>query len=192
MSLRDPHRPRFGRLRRRGGREGLRRRGRRHARPYRRSLRRRTGEPRRLEARAAEAAAPGGARAWPCDEGFDRPRAAGLRACRAARAVGLRRRDVAWQGYALRPLGARRNAGRFRLGLFSRDDPRLSAGADRGAHRRGQAYRDSRQPPRLGHRGHRGIRRGAPKNAEAHLLHLGQLGPPDRRARGGLRARAAL
>ena len=148
--------------------------------------------PRRPEARPLEAAAPRGARARPGDEGFDRPRAAGLCAPRAARTVGLRRRDLARQGHAVRPLGACRNAGRLRLGLFSRDDPRFSRRPDGGAHRRRQACRDSRQPPRLGHGGDRGLRRGAPANAEAHLLHLRRLGAPDRRARRGLRARSAL
>ena len=47
------------------------------------------GRSRRPEARPAEAAAPRGARARPGDEGFDRPRAAGLCASRAARTVGL-------------------------------------------------------------------------------------------------------
>ena len=37
-----------------------------------------------------------------------------------------------------------------------------------------QASRDSRQSPRLGHGDHRGIRRGALKNGETHLLHLGR------------------
>ena len=34
------------------------------------------------------------------------------------RAMGLRRRDLARQGHAVGPLGDRRHAGRFRLGLF--------------------------------------------------------------------------
>ena len=47
---------------------------------------------------------------------------------------------------------------------------------------RRQARRDTRQPPRLGHRGDRGLWRGAPADVEAHLLHLRRLGAPDRRA----------
>ena len=91
---------------------------------------------------------------------------------RAARPMGLWNRDLARQGHAVRPLGARRHAGRFRLGLFPGDDSRLSGGADRGDDRRGQARRHSRQSPRFGHGGDRGLWRGAPANAEAHLLHL--------------------
>ncbi len=100
----------------------------------------------------------------------------------AARPMGLWRRDLARQGHALRPLGDRRHAGRLRLGLFPGDDSRLSGVADRGADRGRQAGRHSRQSPRLGHRSHRGLRRGAPADAEAHLLHVGRLGAPDRRA----------
>ena len=111
---------------------------------------------------------------------------------RAARPMGLWNRDLARQGHAVRPLGARRHAGRFRLGLFPGDDPRLSGGADRGADRRGQACRDSRQPPRFGHRSDRRLRRGAPANVETNLLHLRRLGAPDRGARRSFRARAAL
>ena len=80
----------------------------------------------------------------------------------------------------------------FDWGYFPETIPALPGDADRRAHRRRQACRDSRQPPRLGHGGDRGLRRGAPANAEAHLLHLRRLGPPDRRARRGLRARSAL
>ena len=39
---------------------------------------------------------------------------------------------------------------------------------------------------------HRGARRGASEDRQADLLHLGRFGLPDRRARGGVRPRAAL
>ena len=81
----------------------------------------------------------------------------GFALARAARPMGLRDRDLPRQGHAVRPLGDRRHAGRFRLGLFPRDDSRLPGKADRRADRRGQARRDSRQPPRFGHRGDRGL-----------------------------------
>ena len=38
------------------------------------------------------------------------------------------------------------------------------------------------QPPRFGHHCDRRLRRGAPANAETHLLHIRRLGAPDRRA----------
>ena len=82
----------------------------------------------------------------------------------------------------VRPLGVGRHAGRLRLGLFPGDDSRLPAGADRGADCRRQAPRNSRQSPRLGHRGDRRLWRRAPADVETHLLHLRQLGAPDRRA----------
>ena len=41
--------------------------------------------------------------------------------------MGLWRRDFARQGHALGPLGNRRHAGRFRLGLFSADEPAFPA-----------------------------------------------------------------
>ena len=102
-----------------------------------------------------------GARPRPAMQGVHRPAAARTAAGPAARPVGLWRRDLARQGHALRPLGDRRHAGRFRLGLFSRDDPGLPAVADRRDDRGGQARRHSRQSPRLGHGRHRGLRRGA-------------------------------
>ena len=105
---------------------------------------------------------------------------------------GYRRRNLPRQGHAVRPLGACRDAGRLRVGLFSRDDPRLSGSAQRSAHRPRQARRHPRRPPRIGHDGDRRLRRGAPQNAEAHLLHLRRLGAANRRARRGLRAPAAL
>ena len=135
-----------------------------------------------LAARAAEPAASRRARARPRDDGLDRPRAAGLRACRAARPMGLRDRDLARQGHAVGPLGDRRNAGRFRLGLFSRNRTRVAGVPERGADRRGQASRHPRQSPRLGNRGDRGLRRGASAYAQAHLLHLGRFRASDRRA----------
>ena len=153
---RDPHRPQFGRLRRRGGRRAY------------------GDEGADTLGHIAEACALGrgnrdGLRRGPLSlpsldalglghamRGFDRPRAAGLRDERPARTVGLRRRDLARQGHALGPLGDRRHAGRFRLGLFSRTDPRLPGVAHRGADRGRRAPRHSRQPPRLGHDDHRG------------------------------------
>ena len=110
----------------------------------------------------------------------------------AARTMGLRNRDVARQGHALGPLGDRRHSGRFRLGLFPANNSRLPGDADRLAGRRGQASGHSRQKARLGHRDHRGIRRGACEDREADLLHLGRFRLSDRRARGGLRPRTAL
>ena len=56
----------------------------------------------------------------------------------------------------------------------------------------GAAAGHSRQSPRLGHGDHRRTRRGASADAEADLLHLRRFGVPDRRARGGVRAGAAL
>ena len=150
---RDPHRSRLGRLRRRRGRGFLWRRRRGHARPYRAGLRDGARRPRRTAQRAAEIAAPRGAWPWPSDEGLDGPRAARLCAARAARPMGLWNRDLARQGHAVRPLGACRRAGRFRLGLFPGDDPRLPRMAHGSDDRRGRAYRHPRQPPRLGHDG---------------------------------------
>ena len=54
----------------------------------------------------------------------------------------------------------------FDWGYFPETIPAFPEAAHRGADRRGQACRDPRQSPRLGNRNHRGIRRGAPKNAQ--------------------------
>ena len=141
-----------------------------------------------LTPRAARSAASRRARPWPCDSSLDRPRAAGLRDGRARRAMGLRRRDLQRQRHAVRPLGDRRNAGRFRLGLFSRNRSRLSGSANRSADQGGHAPRHPRQPPCLGHDDHRGVRRGVVEDRKADLLHLRRTrcsrSPPTRRLSG--------
>ena len=116
----------------------------------------------------------------------------GFALARAARPVGLWNRDVARQGHAVRPLGACRRAGRFRLGLFPADDPRLPRMAYGSDDRRGRAHRHPRQSPRFRDGGDRRLWRGAPANAPADLLHLRRFGAPDRRARRGVRPRASL
>ena len=141
---------------------------------------------------AAGAAQPRPARPRPRDARLDRAQAAGLRLQGAAGPMGLRRRDLARQGHAVGPLGDRRHAGRIRLGLFPGQDAGLSAGADARPDRARQADRHSRRLPRLGHRDHRALRRGASAHAEADLLHLRRFRAADRRARGGVRPRAAL
>ena len=147
--------------------DGLRRRGRRHARPYRRSLRRRA----RAIATACGAGRSrlphlDGARPRPRDAGLDRPRAAGLRARRAARPMGLsasRPRAARTRRPAIGRSPARRS---ISTGAISpRRSPPFPEALTDGADRRGQASRHSRQPPRLGHDDHRGIRRGAPADA---------------------------
>ncbi len=116
----------------------------------------------------------------------------GLTLDHPARPMGLWRRDIARQGHAVGPLGNRRRAGRFRLGIFSRNDPSLSGVAHRRDDRSRQAHGNSRQSPRLGHGGHRGFRRGASAHACADLLHLGRFRASDRGARGRVRTRATL
>ena len=80
----------------------------------------------------------------------------------------------------------------FDWGYFPQTIPAFPGVADRGADRGGRPAGHSRQSPRLGHGDHRRARRGASENAEADLLHLRRFGVPDRRARGGVRAGAAL
>ena len=126
-----------------------------------------------------------------------RPRAGGMppnleRVRRARRAMGLWRRDLARQGHALRPLGDRRRAGRFRLGLFPERRAGVPARAHERAHRRGATPRHPRRPPRLRHRDPRRARRRAHPHGQADLLHLGRQRVPDRGARGGVRPRAPV
>ena len=106
--------------------------------------------------------------------------------------MGLRRRDLARQGHALRPLGDRRRAGRLRLGLFPERRAGVPARAHERAHRRGAAPRHPRRPPRLRHRDPRRARRRAHPDGKADLLHLGRQRVPDRGARGGVRPRAPV
>src|ERR1700722_6403048 len=74
--------------------------------------------PRGVARRAAAIAPSRSPRPRARDAGLDRARGAGIRGWRASRPMGLWRRDVARQGYAIRPLGDRGNAGRFPVGLF--------------------------------------------------------------------------
>ena len=131
MARGDHHRARFGRLRRRGRCGELWRRGRRHARPYRRGLRRRDGAIARACA-AGRCACPISTRSALALRCALRPAAAapGFSLARAARAMGLWRRDLERQGHAFGPLGDRRHAGRLRLGLFPASDPAFPAVAD--------------------------------------------------------------
>ena len=180
---RHHHRAGFRRLRRRARRRRLWRRRRRHARPYRRSAARRAqGDRDRPAPRPAGAAEPRQARPRPRHARLNRPPAAGLRLPRADGAMGLWRRNLARQGHAVRPLGDRRHAGRFRLGLFSGQDAGVPRRTDARADRARQADRHTRRLPRLRHRDHRALRRGAPADAEADLLHLRRFRAADRRA----------
>ena len=148
----------LGRLRRRGGRRRLRRRGLGHAGSYRRGLRAGPRKPRRAEARAARTsprlAALGLGHAMQASTGRAPP---GFDLASAARPMGVRRRDFARQGHAVRPLGDRRHAGRFRLGLFPGDGSRVPGVADRRADRRRRPARHPGKQARLGHRDHRGV-----------------------------------
>ncbi len=189
---RRDHRSRFGRLRRRARRGSLWRRRRRHARPHRRALRGRRRRPRGFAGGAAQAAQSRCARPWARHARINRAQAARLCVSRAARTMGLRRRDLARQGYALGPLGDRRHAGRLRLGLFSAQDSRASGRVYARADRGGEAARHSRRPPCLRHAGDRGFRRRACQDRQADLLHVCRFRVADRRARGSVRPRAPL
>jgi phosphopentomutase len=107
--------------------------------------------------------------------------------------LGRRDRGVARQGHALGPLGT---GGRARaLGLAHLPQDRRCPAFPPGPHGRGlpprRHRRHPRQPPRLGHGDHRRGRRGPSADRLADLLHLGRQRLPDRRARGGFRARPA-
>ena len=80
----------------------------------------------------------------------------------------------------------------FQWGYFPQTVPTFPADPHRGHHPRGGPARHSRRLPRLRHRDHRAVRRGAYPHRQADLLHLRRLGPADRRARDAFRARAAL
>ena len=167
-------RARFGRLRRRRGRRRLWRRRRRHARPYRGGLRARARRPR-------PACAPAPLRLPNLDGARPRPRGCKPRPGRLPPglprrgsrrgAMGLRRRDLARQGHAVRPLGDRRRAGPLRLGLFSRHaipafPPDLVAGADRA---RADCPGILGDLHASGTDDHRRTRRGAPAHRQADL-----------------------
>ena len=70
----------------------------------------------------------------------------------------------------------------FEWGYFPRTIPTFPAELDRGHHPRRRAARHTRGLPRVRHRDHRKVRRGAYPDRHADLLHLGRLRHPDRRA----------
>ena len=70
----------------------------------------------------------------------------------------------------------------FDWGYFPETIPAFPAALTEALIARRQAHRNSRQPPRFGHRGDRGLWRRAPADVETHLLHVRRLGAPDRRA----------
>ena len=139
MGARDPHRSRFGRLRRRRGRGGLWRRGRRHARPYRRSLRAGLGDRDGLRRGPLQMPAPRRARPRPRHAGLDRPRAAGfdLSPRRAANgATASRPRAARTRRRAIGRSPARRSTSTG--AIFRETIPAFPAALTDGADRRGR------------------------------------------------------
>ena len=92
------------------------------------------------------------------------------------------------QGHHHRPLGADGRGHAGGAAHLSRGLPRRRARRPARGHR----PRDPLQPPVLGHRGDRGLRRRARADRRPDRLHVGRLGAADRRARGRRPARRAL
>ena len=78
------------------------------------------------------------------------------------------------------------------FGTFPRYRARVSAGPDASAGQRRRAPRHPRRQACRGHCDHRRARCRAYAERQADLLHIGRFGVPDRRARGGVRARTSL